>query len=355
VYQKASQLELIVARGRDRSIGLAGKVPWWGLLPADRDQFVNQTTGNITIVTSSTYLSIPRDFRPLANRINLVVSRNQDFTDEGPNVIMAKTREEALEIAYPIAQTEVKRIFIIGGPFLYDWALQLPELKTIHLTQVDIVVPEADAHFPTGKNDLDPHQWALYKTHEARRGPDLEKPEEYAVAKNKLGYAFLELRRIDKDWQPTQTYVNPNNAKTEAYREELVRCQDSGQCPFCEGGRTLSQQNILEQTTNWYLAESRFPYQGTRYQALIFPKRHLSWIDEMHVGDWVEFQQLFVLYARSRMIEGGALFVREGNTDQTGATVGHLHWNYTVPEVTNGTARLVQVAFGPWPKDNTAP
>jgi len=44
-------------------------------------------------------------------------------------------------------------------------------------------------------------------------------------------------------------------------------------------------------------------------------------------------------------IGGGALYMREGNTDRTGATVCHLHAQYVVPSENQN----VTVGFGPPP------
>lgn len=78
-----------------------------------------------------TWESIPLRFRPLQNRVNVIVSRNPDF--ELPDgVLFANSYEQALEKA----STLKKKMFVIGGGQLYAAALEHPATNLILMTQI---------------------------------------------------------------------------------------------------------------------------------------------------------------------------------------------------------------------------
>ena len=80
-----SRVTLIVAATKNNGIGQAGKLPWH--LPQEMQYFARVTTGepdgigkkNAVVMGRATWESIPRRFRPLPGRINLVISRQAGY------------------------------------------------------------------------------------------------------------------------------------------------------------------------------------------------------------------------------------------------------------------------------------
>ena len=86
-----SRVTLIVAATTNNGIGHAGKLPW--RLPQEMQYFAKATRGNNTaqevggeknkknavVMGRATWESIPHRFRPLAGRINIVVSRQTEY------------------------------------------------------------------------------------------------------------------------------------------------------------------------------------------------------------------------------------------------------------------------------------
>lgn len=78
---------LIVAATKELGIGINGGLPW--RLPPDMAFFKKVTTTipkayssdlkNIVIMGRVTWESIPTKFRPLADRMNIIVSRNLEY------------------------------------------------------------------------------------------------------------------------------------------------------------------------------------------------------------------------------------------------------------------------------------
>jgi len=126
------QITLIAAMGKNREIGLQGRMPWH--LPAELQHFKQTTMGKAMLMGRKTWQAIGR---PLPGRQNIVISRNPEFRADGADVI------SALPEAVGISQSE--EIMVIGGGQLYT--LALPLAARMVLTMIDIE-PEADTWFP---------------------------------------------------------------------------------------------------------------------------------------------------------------------------------------------------------------
>lgn len=131
-------ISLIAALTRNRVIGRDNGLPWH--LPDDMKYFMNTTKGHHVIMGRKNYDSIPEKFRPLPNRTNLVVTRQQGL--QLPKCTVTNSVEDAVEIARKVGETE---LFIIGGAAIYT--LGLPMADRLYLTEIDTTL-EGDTLFP---------------------------------------------------------------------------------------------------------------------------------------------------------------------------------------------------------------
>lgn len=136
-------LTLIVARARNGAIGKGNTIPWHA--PEDLAAFQRETTGGAVIMGRRTWESLP--FKPLKNRLNIVVTR-----DAGLWETTAPTPEAAIQRAQDAGHA---RLYGIGGSAIYQ-AL-LPLAHRLLVTEVDMDVDGADAFFPA----FDPSEWRL--------------------------------------------------------------------------------------------------------------------------------------------------------------------------------------------------
>lgn len=117
-------VKLIVAHDEARGIGRCGDMAWH--IPGE-SQWAARTTRtarpgmrNALIMGRITYLSIPEKRRPLAGRVNVVVStRPYDF---GTGVYLASGLAEALRLAAGL--DDVDDVYIFGGTTIYREALR---------------------------------------------------------------------------------------------------------------------------------------------------------------------------------------------------------------------------------------
>lgn len=148
-------LTLVVARARGGAIGRDNTIPWHA--PEDLAAFQRETTGGALIMGRRTWESLP--FRPLKNRLNIVVSSDPTVWET-----VAPTPEAALALAQAAGHS---RIYGIGGSAIYR-AL-MPVAHRLLVTEVALDVPDADAFFP----EFDTGEWRLIWQHRLRaEGPE---------------------------------------------------------------------------------------------------------------------------------------------------------------------------------------
>ncbi|XP_064645317.1 dihydrofolate reductase-like [Lineus longissimus] len=151
---KGFPLNLVVARCPSGGIGINGNLPW--KLKGDMAFFKRITMEtkdankqNVVIMGRRTWDSIPAKFRPLPNRINVVLSKTLKEAPAGAS--LASSLDAALDLlAKPPLAEKVEGVFIIGGHSVYKEALESTDCHRVYLTEVlkefecDTFLPEID-------------------------------------------------------------------------------------------------------------------------------------------------------------------------------------------------------------------
>ena len=140
-YRESRSIEAIVAVYGDWGIGADGTQPV--VVAADRKHFRAVTDGCAIIVGRKTLADFP-DGKPLRNRVNIVLTRQELELDGAETVHSA---EEALAAAEPHG-----RVFVVGGESTY--LLMFPHIQRIFVTKIDCI-PHSDAFFPNLDEDPD--------------------------------------------------------------------------------------------------------------------------------------------------------------------------------------------------------
>ena len=127
------QLHLIYARAANGVIGCNNALPWH--LPEDMAHFKRITQGHPVIMGRKTWDSIPKQFRPLPKRLNVVVTRQPNW--QAPGALCANSLVHAMELCATHASAPT-RAWVIGGAQIYAQALSMAH---------GAVVTEIDAKF----------------------------------------------------------------------------------------------------------------------------------------------------------------------------------------------------------------
>lgn len=133
---------IVAAAANTGGIGKNSSLPW--NIPGDMQFFKKITSTaedgkqNAVLMGRKTWESIPKKFRPLPNRINVILSRNPERLDDVPeNVIIASSLEDALKkLSDTSSSIGVDKVYIIGGASLYAQALEDNVCNRVILTQV---------------------------------------------------------------------------------------------------------------------------------------------------------------------------------------------------------------------------
>lgn len=142
-------VSIVVAMTREGVIGDKGSMPWH--IREESEHFKNLTSGHAVIMGKNTWFSIPERFRPLPDRLNIVVSST--ISDQ-KGAVVCRTIEEATAIAEASGSGET---FCIGGANLYE--AMLPIAKVLHISWIEGSY-KGDAYFPK----INWAQWELKKS-----------------------------------------------------------------------------------------------------------------------------------------------------------------------------------------------
>lgn len=168
---------LVVAVDRDFGIGKNNDLPWH--LPEDLKHFKSITTKtqddskkNIVIMGRKTWESLPASFRPLPNRINMVLTRNHNQLFES-GVLRCSSLEEALDLSEELCDKGVaESVFLIGGGQLFTQGVNHKKCQAIYLTQIDRSY-RCDTFFPSIPNNFLLTE-ELSKKHSEKGGVDYQ-------------------------------------------------------------------------------------------------------------------------------------------------------------------------------------
>jgi dihydrofolate reductase len=155
------KVSIIAAIAKNNVIGKDNKLPW--NLPADLKHFRELSLGKPVIMGQKTFESIGK---PLPNRINIVLSLDNNFAPTGCFVV--RSIKGALEKA-----GDAKEVIIMGGASIYEQFLPLAD--KMYLTLIDETF-EGDAFFPE-------FDWADWQK--------IERVENQPDAKNPYKYTFI--------------------------------------------------------------------------------------------------------------------------------------------------------------------
>lgn len=167
-------MNLIAAADKNNAIGKNGGLLY--KIPADMKFFRETTTGKTVVMGRKTLESFPGG-NPLKNRVNIVLTRNDDYRKDG--VVICN---DISELEKEIKKYDTNDIFVIGGEEIYK--LLLPLCDRAYITRIDGEA-DADAFLP----DLDgSDDWKIISQSETLTDNDVNfRFVTYERVKNHLG------------------------------------------------------------------------------------------------------------------------------------------------------------------------
>ena len=164
------KMAMIVAMDEDGFIGRGNRLPW--KLSSDMTRFKELTEGdgfNSVIMGRKTWDSLPDAFRPLPERVNIVMSRDTDWQAEGAETALYIGR--AIELAYAEGSDEC---WVIGGAQVYGMFLE--RMEEIHVTTVH-TSGSGEVKFP----EWDRGEWSEEVVERVGTDMDIEHDSTYSI------------------------------------------------------------------------------------------------------------------------------------------------------------------------------
>ena len=155
------KISIIAAIGENKELGKGGKLLWH--ISEDMKRFKKLTEGHVVIMGRKTFESLPKKFKPLPNRINIIITRNKKFTENiSINQLIETYVAYSIESALSLAKKKIKKdkkslttdyslpttsgeVFIIGGGQIYQQAIKYADKLYLTLVKGKF---EADTFFP---------------------------------------------------------------------------------------------------------------------------------------------------------------------------------------------------------------
>jgi dihydrofolate reductase len=134
-------LSLIAAIGINNELGKNNKLLWD--LPGDMKHFRETTTGYSVVMGRKTFESIGR---PLPNRRNIVITRDETYYYEGVKVV------HSLDEALGLFSDSEEEVFCLGGGEIFKQAIDVAH--RLYITRVESTF-DADVFFP----EIDKEKW----------------------------------------------------------------------------------------------------------------------------------------------------------------------------------------------------
>ncbi|MBF0486127.1 MAG: dihydrofolate reductase [Candidatus Omnitrophica bacterium] len=149
---------IIVAMDSERGIGKVNTLPW--KLSGDMKHFKEITVSpdplkkNVVIMGRKTWESLPEKFRPLPDRLNVVITRNE-FFPLPQGVERCHSLDAALNkfCSKRIGNEYCGDVFVIGGAQVFAEAIRSNQCKSLYITHIkksfscDTFFPEIPSFF----------------------------------------------------------------------------------------------------------------------------------------------------------------------------------------------------------------
>ena len=144
-------MNLIVAVCKKNGIGKEGNIPWYVKEDLkyfkDVTSFINHQPGkNVVIMGRKTWESIPDKYKPLSNRINIILSKtmNESQIENYNDTYIFSSLDLAINNTIRNAN---KTIYVIGGESIYTEAINRNDCDHLYITEI-YKEYECDTFFP---------------------------------------------------------------------------------------------------------------------------------------------------------------------------------------------------------------
>lgn len=146
-------------------------------------------------------------------------------------------------------------------------------------------------------------------------------------------------------------HLDLDNARFSEQKKVMAKIIALGKLPFLQKNITRFHPHPIEREGKyWYVTKNAWPYAHTKHHYLIIAQEYWTSLEQIKPQAMSELMQ-HACYLRTKChAPGGALALRFGNSNYSGATIDHLHWQFIVPDIQASDYQKVHLSIG---KDKT--
>lgn len=285
------QFILIVAVDEKNGIAKKGKIPWHN--KTDLAHFKNITTGHVVIMGRKTWDSLSDKYRPLPNRINVVITRNKHFdsaVDKKPDMEFNSVYDCINHFSKNRETFNSQKLFIIGGASIYKQFIKSQYIDEVVISNIygDF---KCDQHIDFDMID--------YKLTNSIIHKDVTINKYNRIIENREEKSFLELMSNITE-KGTMRIDRTGTGTLSVFSRELRFDLSGGHIPMCTT-RPLSFKIIFEelmwilrgQTDNKILQEKNIHIWDKNTTREFLDKRGLVHYEEGNIGPSYGFQMRY--------------------------------------------------------------
>ncbi len=228
-------------------------------------------TKNAVIMGRKTWESIPEKFRPLPDRINVVLTHQENYALPSNVIVVSSLHDAANKLDERGCRGD---IFVIGGAQVYQQAMAEGYIQSVIYTEID-EMPNAkfDAYFP----ELSKEEWDMKEFCNEDNNKENGNTVKLVDVKSGVGYRFLQYTRREPMCQ---------NVEEMQY---LDLCRDVLENGILRGDRTgtgtlskfgTQMRFSLRDDTLPLLTTKRTFWRGVAEELLWFVKVRLAFISD---------------------------------------------------------------------------
>ena len=262
-------------------------------------------TKNAVIMGRKTWESIPEKFRPLSDRINVVLTRQENFILPSDVIVASSLCDAETKLHERGCCGE---IFVIGGAEVYQQAISGGYIKSVVYTEIEeIANAKFDAYFP----ELSADDWDISEFSNEDNNKENGTPEKLVDAKSGVCYRFLKYTRratISQNIEEMQ-YLD---LCREVLETGILRGDRTGTGTLSKFGTQM--RFSLRDDTLPLLTTKRTFWRGVAEELLWFVKVCLSLMINR------KFEILFILQNYHALF-----FLHQGNTNANDLAAKDIH------------------------------
>lgn len=127
-------------------------------------------------------------------------------------------------------------------------------------------------------------------------------------------------------------YIYPPAARAQDQLDVMMKTEAAGIDPIALENIDQEKQKILFVANHWFVAENRYPREGSEKHLLIIAKDPMYAVEDIEPEAWVELLEVWRRTIEEQQLDGAGFCLRFGNPEKSGASLKRLHVNVIMPK-----------------------